>query len=189
LRKAPAALEITAFLNLIVVLVPFLLSTAVFSRLAVLELSLPPPAGGPAEALAVERLQLEVVVRADGIEVADRIGGRIGRVERGPHGDDELRALSTLLLQLKQRYPAELQASVLAEPDTGYERLVQVMATVRATTGAQPLELFPRIAVGDAPLRRGRARAVGPRRRRRRPHMKALQRRASRRPRTGTWST
>ena len=157
LRKAPAALEITAFLNLIVVLVPFLLSTAVFSRLAVLELSLPPPAGGAAEALAVERLQLEVVLRADGLEVADRIGGRIGRIERSPHGDDELRALSTLLLQLKQRYPAELQASVLAEPDTGYERLVQVMATVRATTGTQPLELFPRIAVGDAPLRAGAA--------------------------------
>lgn len=157
LRKAPAALEITAFLNLIVVLVPFLLSTAVFSRLAVLELSLPPPAGGAAEALAVERLQLEVVLRADGIEVADRIGGRIGRIDRSPAADDELRALSTLLLQLKQRYPAELQASVLAEPDTGYERLVQVMATVRATTGAQALELFPRIAVGDAPQRAGAA--------------------------------
>ena len=44
LRRHPAALEITAFLNLIVVLVPFLLSTAVFSRLAVLEMTLPAPA-------------------------------------------------------------------------------------------------------------------------------------------------
>ena len=153
LRKAPAALEITAFLNLIVVLVPFLLSTAVFTRLAVLDLSLPPPAGGAAESLAVDRLQLEVVLRADGIEVADRIGGRIGQVPRGASPADELQALSALLLSLKQRFPAELQASVLAEPDTGYERLVQVMATVRATAGAQPVELFPRIAVGDAPQR------------------------------------
>ena len=32
LRKTPAHLEITAFINLIVVLVPFLLSTAVFTR-------------------------------------------------------------------------------------------------------------------------------------------------------------
>lgn len=147
LRKSPATLEITAFLNLIVVLVPFLLSTAVFSRLAVLELSLP-PAGGPGlEALQVDRLQLEVVVRADGIEVADRIGGRIGQVA-------DLPALSALLLQLKQRFPAERQASVLAEPDTPYERLVQVMAAVRATPDARPLELFPQLAVGDAPVRR-----------------------------------
>ena len=41
LRKEAAHLEITAFINLIVVLVPFLLSTAVFTRLAVLDLKLP----------------------------------------------------------------------------------------------------------------------------------------------------
>ena len=34
-------LNITAFMNLMVILVPFLLITAVFSRLAVLELNLP----------------------------------------------------------------------------------------------------------------------------------------------------
>ena len=41
LRKDAAHLEVTAFINLIVVLVPFLLSTAVFTRLAVMDLSLP----------------------------------------------------------------------------------------------------------------------------------------------------
>ena len=41
LRKEAAALEVTAFINLIVVLVPFLLSTAVFTRLAVMDLTLP----------------------------------------------------------------------------------------------------------------------------------------------------
>ena len=50
LRKQGAHLEITAFINLIVVLVPFLLSTAVFSRLAVLDLNL------PAQQSAVEQL-------------------------------------------------------------------------------------------------------------------------------------
>ena len=66
---------------------------------------------------------------------------------------DELRALAALLLPLKQRFPAELQATVLAEPEVDYERLVQVMGTVRATAEARPVELFPRIAIGDAPLR------------------------------------
>ena len=41
LRKEAAHLEITAFINLIVVLVPFLLSTAVFTRLAVMDMQLP----------------------------------------------------------------------------------------------------------------------------------------------------
>ena len=36
-----AELNITAFMNLMVILVPFLLITAVFSRLAVIELYLP----------------------------------------------------------------------------------------------------------------------------------------------------
>ena len=34
-------MDITAFMNLMVVLVPFLLITAVFSRLAIIELNLP----------------------------------------------------------------------------------------------------------------------------------------------------
>ena len=52
LRKHPAGLDITAFMNMIVVLVPFLLTTAVFSRLAVLELTLPKKA--PLQAKRVE---------------------------------------------------------------------------------------------------------------------------------------
>jgi len=41
LRREPTGLDVTAFINLIVVLVPFLLSTAVFTHLSVLDLSLP----------------------------------------------------------------------------------------------------------------------------------------------------
>ena len=150
LRRSPAALEITAFLNLIVVLVPFLLSTAVFSRLAVLDLALPAGGNGAAEALQVERLQLEVVLRADHLEVAARLGGRIAR---NAAGEREAAALGELLLQLKARFPDERRAHLLAEPDTRYERLVHVMAALRATPGADARELFPQVAVGDAPQR------------------------------------
>ena len=54
-------LDMTTFLNLMVVLVPFLLITAVFSRITVVELSLPSTAGGAAA--AVPTLRIEVVVR------------------------------------------------------------------------------------------------------------------------------
>ncbi|MCH7773164.1 MAG: biopolymer transporter ExbD, partial [Bacteroidetes bacterium] len=43
-RRHPAVeLNITAFMNLMVVLVPFLLITAVFTHVTVLDLNLPPP--------------------------------------------------------------------------------------------------------------------------------------------------
>src|SRR5215470_7290349 len=87
LRKEPAHLEITAFINLIVVLVPFLLSTAVFTRLAVLDLSLPAQNSG-VEQLKANNLQLEVVIRPDSLEVGDRIGGLIQRIpSAGPAHD------------------------------------------------------------------------------------------------------
>ena len=54
LRKEAAHLEITAFINLIVVLVPFLLSTAVFTRLSVIDLALPAQTNGQLEQLKAE---------------------------------------------------------------------------------------------------------------------------------------
>src|SRR4030095_2088993 len=87
LRKEPAHLEITAFINLIVVLVPFLLSTAVFTRLAVIDLSLPAQSNEKIERnLKPDELKLEVVVRHDAIEVSDKLGGLIARIPNGAGG-------------------------------------------------------------------------------------------------------
>src|SRR3954466_9880289 len=115
LRKDPAHLEITAFINLIVVLVPFLLSTAVFSRLAVIDLTLPAQNSPALEQLKDNHLQLEIVVRSDALEVGDRIGGLIQRIP-GTNGEPDVRALGTLVQQLKSRFPDQTDATVLAEP-------------------------------------------------------------------------
>jgi biopolymer transport protein ExbD len=170
LRKEPAALEITAFINLVVVLVPFLLSTAVFSRLAVMDLALPARGTGAPEALKAEGLQLEVVVRANAIEVGDRIGGPIERIEpRGGGAPDAaaLAALSGLMVSLKAQFPQVADATVLAEPNIPYDTLVQVMDAVRATRAGSGRErhaadLFPRIAIGDAPVVTVAAASKGP---------------------------
>jgi biopolymer transport protein ExbD len=157
LRKEVAHLEITAFINLIVVLVPFLLSTAVFTRLAVIDLTLPAQSSDKIEKLSGNNLQLEVVVRPDALEVGDRIGGLIERIPVTTTGPD-LHALQTLIQQIKTKFPDKLDASVLAEPNTSYDTLVQVMDVVRAghmVQGATVVrsELFPNISIGDAPLR------------------------------------
>ena len=157
LRKEAAHLEITAFINLIVVLVPFLLSVAVFTRLSVIELSLPAQSSEMLEQLKADNLQLEVVVRPDALEVGDRIGGLIERIPATATGPD-VRALQALIQQIKVRFPDKTDATVLAEPDTSYDTLVQVMDAVRTghlAQGTQVVraELFPNISIGDAPIR------------------------------------
>jgi biopolymer transport protein ExbD len=157
LRKTPAHLEITAFINLIVVLVPFLLSTAVFTRLAVIDLTLPAPSSGALQQLKADDLQLEVVIRPEALVVGDRVGGLIQRIPATAQGPD-LASLSALMVQLKARFPGKTAATVLAEPQTPYDTLVHVMDAMRGTTtakGAQLVhaDLFPDISVGDAPVK------------------------------------
>jgi biopolymer transport protein ExbD len=154
-RKHAVHLEVTAFINVIVVLVPFLLSTAVFSHLATIDLSLPAQNSG-VEQLKVNDLKLEIVIRPDALEVGDRIGGLIQRIASTPQGYD-LPALSVLMMQIKGKFPDSKTASVLAQPDTSYDTLVQVMDAVReakppgAKAKTPNVELFPDISIGDAP--------------------------------------
>jgi biopolymer transport protein ExbD len=160
LRKEPAALEITAFINLIVVLVPFLLSTAVFSRLAVMDMTLPAP-GSALDQLKGNDLQLEVVIRKDAYEVGDRLGGLIQKIPRESKPSD-IKNLAALMVQVKAKFPEKLEATVLAEPDTPYDQIVQVMDAMRTAItrngkDIQRSDLFPNIAIGDAPVRKGAA--------------------------------
>lgn len=148
-------LNITAFLNLMVILVPFLLITAVFSRMAILELNLP-SANTQTEA-PEEKLRLEVIVRKDGLIVADG-KNRIADIDR-KDGEYDYAQLSELMQQIKTSNPDVLEASVLLEPDTEYGVLVHVMDAVRMVKVPDPkkpgetmqAELFPQIALGDAP--------------------------------------
>ena len=157
LRKHTPGLDITAFMNMIVVLVPFLLTTTVFSRMAVLELSLPAQSSG-FDKLKGD-LQLEIVIRGNALEIRDRIGGLLQRLENTDRGYD-FRTLSASMQQLKTRFPDKVEAAILAEPDTSYDILVQTMDAVRVARISRPgaashVELFPEISIGDAPVAGG----------------------------------
>lgn len=150
--QVQAELNITAFMNLMVILVPFLLVTAVFSRIAIIELGLP-AAGTAADPADVDRMSLEITVRADRIEVANR-GGKplmIGRRD----GDYNLKSLADVLKRIKAEFPNHTEATILLEPDISYDVLVQVMDAVRSAPVVQPssvsrVDLFPAISIGDA---------------------------------------
>ncbi|MCU7937173.1 MAG: biopolymer transporter ExbD [Candidatus Thiodiazotropha sp. (ex Dulcina madagascariensis)] len=148
-----AELNITAFLNLMVILIPFLLITAAFSRFSIIELYLPPTSEERLQ--AIKELQLEVVIRKQSLEVADREGGLIRRIDNTAEGYD-LKALNELLVQIKVRFQDKRNVFILSEPETDYETMIQVMDAVRMTESADtgPLiqyELFPEISLGDAP--------------------------------------
>ena len=153
--KDPGELDITAFMNLMVVLVPFLLITAVFSRIAVHELTLPGPSAAAAETDEA-RLNLEVVLRDTALEVGDRRTGLLRRFEADADGSFDYQALSGFLAEVKQRHPEAREAMILLEPDIHYQRLVDVMDTLRvAHVDLGPAELFPDISIGDAPAQSG----------------------------------
>jgi biopolymer transport protein ExbD len=152
---APEDVNITAFMNLMVILVPFLLITAVFSRLTILELNLPASAAPSAD--NKQELQLEITIRPDALEVGERRAGVLQRIEKTSKGHN-LQALSDALRRLKERFPDKTNATILLEPDSPYDTLVQVMDTVRMFSARKDgvvtrYELFPDISVGDAPVR------------------------------------
>lgn len=150
----PAELDVTTFLNLMVVLVPFLLITAVFSRITIVELSLPSSAGGPAP--TDSSFRMEVIVRDDGLELSN--GSSV--IATIPKLDDEydLETLSDLVMSLKRDHPNDDGASVLLEPNIEYDHLIQVMDVVRSVELPQVddqevtrVALFTDISIGDAP--------------------------------------
>ncbi|MEM6818443.1 MAG: biopolymer transporter ExbD [Pseudomonadota bacterium] len=147
-------LNITAFMNLMVILVPFLLITAVFSQRAILELNVPGASSEPAET-PIETMQLEITVREARIDVGDRNGGLISSIAK-VDGEYDLDQLSNKLREVKQLNPDKLDCTLLLEAEIEYDTIIQVMDTLRVFVELQDdgqlkrYELFPDISMGDA---------------------------------------
>jgi biopolymer transport protein ExbD len=157
LKKGSEALEVSAFINLIVVLIPFLLSTAVFSNMSVVNLTLPAKSGNW-DNLKENDLKLEVVIRHDKIEVGDKIGGLFYTIPNNPDGPD-LVTLNADMFAVKNKFPAVTGASVLPEPNISYDTVIHVMDAMRTVKSAnggtevKDIPMFPAISIGDAPVR------------------------------------
>ena len=157
-KAEPKELELTTFLNVLVVLISFLLVTAVFSRLAIQELKLPAAAAG-GEAPAKPLVTIEVIVRKQVLEIAD--GRRIVATIPKSDGHHDLAKLSQHLQSLKAQYSDKTDATLLVEPDISYDDTVRVMDAVKVArvkrTGANGKEqphivtLFTDVSIGDAP--------------------------------------
>ena len=153
-RTHPAAeLNITAFMNLMVVLVPFLLMTAVFSHITILDLNLPPP-GSESDQPKKPPFELRLTIRSNMLVLSDNQRGLIKRIPQKNKAHN-FTLLKQTLKQIKARFPDKTALTILAEQSTRYDDLIQAMDASRSYLtiyeGEQVYaELFPDISIGDA---------------------------------------
>jgi biopolymer transport protein ExbD len=154
-RKHPAAeLNITAFMNLMVVLVPFLLMTAVFSHITILDLNLPPPGSQDQTQPKKPPYELRVTIRAQMLVISDNRAGLIKRIP-AKAGEHDFASLKQALKQVKARLPEHSNITILAEQKTRYDDLIRAMDSSRSYRAQVDgewvfAELFPDISIGDA---------------------------------------
>jgi biopolymer transport protein ExbD len=154
-RKNPAVeLNITAFMNLMVVLVPFLLMTAVFSHITVLDLNLPPPGAQDQKQPNKKPYELRVTIRDKMLVLSDNRVGLIKRIPARGQEHDYVQ-LKEVLKQVKARLPNHTNVTILAEKNTRYDDLIHAMDSARSYRAQVDgewvfAELFPDISIGDA---------------------------------------
>jgi hypothetical protein len=135
------------YINLMITLVPFLLSIALFSKLAILELHLPdlserfgPGVVAVQTPASPQRFTLIVAIEEEGIAVSNG-PERIALLPRRNGRLDE-DGLSLVMERLKKDYPEAKEVVILSRPKTLYEELIAVMDACRLP--------FPNVSLGEA---------------------------------------
>ena len=151
--KGRNGINIVPMLDIFTILLFFLIFTAVFSKTHIVELNLPAQSSEPLK--LPEGLQLEVVVRKDGLLVQDKNSGPLQPFPNTAGGYD-FDGLNSYLTRVKSRFPEMKSATVLLEQNIPYDTIIATMDAVKSYEGTldgQPArgELFPQISLGDAP--------------------------------------
>lgn len=148
-------LDITAFMNLMVILVPFLLITAVFTHLTVLDINLPTASQSNSSSPDKKSFEINVIMGKKYFVVSDNRNRVIKKIQTYTTGG-HYKILNNVLKQVKVSYPEKTNITVLSQQNSSYESLIKTMDSVRvfnAVEGGElvQVELFPNISIGDAP--------------------------------------
>ena len=147
-------LNITAFMNLMVILVPFLLITAVFTHLTVLDINLPTSTQTSATPNK-KSFEINVIIGKKYFVVSDNNNRIIKKIETYKT-DGHFKILNNVLKQIKVSYPEKTNITILSQQNSSYDTLIKTMDAVRVFNavedgGLVQVELFPNISIGDAP--------------------------------------
>lgn len=148
-------IDVTPLLNVMVVLIAFLILSAVFSRITIQEIVLPTQADAGA-APDKQPVTIEVIVRQNTLEIGDGKNVTATIPKLGMKYD--IHKLSENLLRLKEKHSEKQDANILIEPDIEYETMIQVMDAVKVAEvkkegqeNVLKVVLFPQVSIGDAP--------------------------------------
>ena len=165
-RNKEADLDITSFMNLMIILVPVLLLNMVFATTAVLELKLPDLASESVPNPNPKNDMLELLIFDNEMLVYYPSGNpmkRIGKIADPETGEQvyDYALLSEFLQQLKLSIKEtgvdKKDIFILSQQNTEYKTIVKTMDTVRSykaviVASVVDAVLFPEISLGDAPI-------------------------------------
>jgi biopolymer transport protein ExbD len=148
-----ADIDVTSFMNLMIVLVPVLLMSMTFTKISVMEINLPELGGGPSRS-SMDQSQLEIRVRKSGIKVYFPTGLLVKDIPLLEDGKQDFQTLSLVMREVKQRVTDKKDALILLTKDLEYQTLLNTMDTVKSyqtvvVASLAEVELFPQISLGD----------------------------------------
>ncbi|UTW48448.1 biopolymer transporter ExbD [Bacterioplanoides sp. SCSIO 12839] len=148
-----ADIDVTSFMNLMIVLVPVLLMSMTFTKITVMEINLPELNGGPGTT-SLDQSQLEIQVRENGMGVYFPAGTLIKDIPKNEQSQYDFQTLSLVLRELKKQVSDKRDALIMLGKELEYQTLINTMDTVKSyqTVIAADLvdvELFPEISLGD----------------------------------------
>lgn len=144
-----------ALWNLMIILIPFLLLSAVFSRTAILNVYLPEAPSEEKKPVkdTKEHLPLLIVsILKDGFVIND--GEKVLAALPKVQDRHDFEKLSSFLLQLKGQIPHHEEIILLSEPAIRYETIIQTMDASRETVverdgEKEVVSLFPNVSIGE----------------------------------------
>jgi len=155
--------NLTPIMNLMVVLIPLLLTSAEFIKLSVIELNLPPTSGPIQTSMALpkeqtKKLELTVSITREGFYVSNALEPREPAEAGAPtiplkaDGTYDYERLSKLLLDIKEQAEgkfSDLQTIIIkAEASVRYQALVSTMDAARSVrVGNRKITLFPQVSL------------------------------------------
>ncbi len=151
-------LDVTAFMNLMIVLVPVLLLSMTFASVTVLELRLPELTGGKIESDKAQS-RLELVVKPEGINIffpENKLLGQIPSLKYdGEEATYDFAKLALVMKAIKSQNPDKRDIVIRLDKSINYQNIILTMDAVKSyqdvvVTSLVEFELFPEISLGDA---------------------------------------
>ena len=122
-------LDVTPVMNLFMVLIPFLVSMAVFTHIAAIDFSLPPAQEEGADAGESKELDISIVVTSGGFRIVGT-GKKLDIVPR-VKGQYQYEQLRVLLKAIKFEYPSQKSVVLVLESDILYDDIIKFMDICR----------------------------------------------------------